>query len=244
MQELAICIISHNHFFETQYFLQNLLFKTSHKYRLHILDNASSDMRVVEYLEQVCSDTKGYFHHAENEMNVGECLNHLLGSVYQDYCVFVPMNALINENWIIDIIAQYSILNNPGVLSIRNGSENLAFSPQLHNTLNGGESELKNVLTSEYYTVEGVMFFKKDLILTIGPFECEKLDGFEQKEFTLRAYLNGYTNHYISRQVYFKLPITDNVVFPLKTEENEKYYKKHIDKFIRKKHKANKICPE
>ena len=239
MQEIAICIITHNNFFETQYFIQNLLFKTKHKYALHILDNASSDLRVVDYLEKVCEDTKGYFYHAEQPLNIGECHNHLLGSVYQDFNVFIPVHALINENWLIDLVTQYSTLNNPGVLSIRNGSESLSLSPQLHHSLNSGESELKNVLTSEYYTIEGIMFFKKALTLTIGPFECDKLEGFEQKEFTLRTYLNGYINHYISRQIYYKLPIKDKVLFPIKTEQTEKRYKKHIDKFIKNKHKEN-----
>ena len=130
---------------------------------MHILDNASSDTRVVEYLEKVCEDTKGYFYHAENTMNVGECLNHLLGSVHQEYCAFVPVDALVNQNWLIDLLTQYSILNNSGVLSIRNGSEKLALSPQLHKkAVYGEEAELKNVLTNEYYTVEGSAIFQKE----------------------------------------------------------------------------------
>ena len=182
MEQIAICIITHNHLFETKYFVQNLLLKTKHKYRLHILDNSSDDERVVEYLEQVAEDTKGYFHHAEEVMTQGECLNHLLGSVYQEFLAFVPVNALINENWLIDLKTQYSTLNNSGVLAIRNGDEELALSPQLHNTLNGHESELLNVLTTKYYTVDNLIFFRKDLTLTLGPFETDKLEAFEKKE--------------------------------------------------------------
>ena len=241
MEEIAICFITHNNFFETKYFVQNLLYKTKHKYRLHILDNCSDDERVVKYLEQVAEDTKGYFYHADDHLSHSECLNRLLGSVYQEYCTILPLGAMINENWLIDLKTQYSTLNNSGVLSIRNGSELLALSPQLHNTLENGESELKNVYVTQYFTVEGVLFFRKNITLTIGPFETDNLEGFEEKEFTLRAYLNGYINHYISRQVYYQLPITDEVLKPKISVENEKNYKKHIDNFIKTKHKKQNV---
>ena len=99
MKQVSICIITNNNFLRTKYFVQNLLFKTSHKYKLHILDNNSSSIELKKYINEVTIDTGGVFINSQEDLSISECYNKLLNTVENNFCVFVPITALVTKNW-------------------------------------------------------------------------------------------------------------------------------------------------
>jgi hypothetical protein len=78
------------------------MLKTSYKYRLHILDNGSIDSELQGFLQYIAKKHNGYYKHYQEAKPLSECYNFLLQTVYQENCVFFPVNSLVDYDWLED----------------------------------------------------------------------------------------------------------------------------------------------
>ena len=234
MDEVGICIVTHNDYFMSKLVIDRLLEKTSLKPRLYIVDNGSSDQRTVNYCAEVCSKNAGYFRILKQGKKYTEALNELLRIVHQKYCVIFPINAIVYQNWLEDLIYYIKAYESVGVTSIRSGSENVHFMPLLHKSSSKPEDELRNIFITENNTVEGILCFDRSKFDEVGFFD-EKLQhrGFEQHEFCFRIASLGMNNIYIRKQTYVKIPLENEVLFPKKTKEGMDEFKMNVEWMIK-----------
>lgn len=218
--EIAICLITNNLYFETRYCIENLISKTQCKMRFYVLDNASSDKNIIEYCKTLCEQTGGYFHQEYSEVSVSKAMNLLLKRVSEKFCVLFPVNCFVHNHWLEDLIHFKKTIHNSGCISIRNGFEKVEFMPVLHHSPVLPEDELLNVYVTENNSVEGLMMFEKSTIDEKVGFFDEQLTekGCEHLEFCFRFTLNGFQNFYIRKQTLIKLPLPNDVLFPKRNE--------------------------
>jgi len=234
MDEVGICIVTHNDFFTTKVAIDRLLKKTNIKPRVYIVDNGSTDQRVVNYCAEICSKNAGYFRIIKEGKNYSQAINEVLRIVTQKYCVVFPVNALVHQNWLEDLIHNLKSIPSVGIASIRSGNENVHFMPLLHNCDSMPEDELKNILITENNSIEGIMCFERSKFDHVGLFD-EKLQhtGFEQAEFCFRTASLGMNNIYIRRQTCVKIPFGNDVLFPKKTKQGMDEFKMNVDWMIK-----------
>lgn len=234
MEEVGICILVHNDFFVTKLALERLLEKTHIKPRLYIVDNASTDQRVTNYCAEICNKNSGYFRILKERKNYSQAINEVLRIVSQKYCVVFPVNALVHQNWLEDLIHNLKSIPSIGIASIKSGNENVYFMPLLHNCDSMPEDELRNVLITENNAVQGILCFERSKFDKVGLFD-ERLQhaGFEQPEFCFRVASLGMNNIYIRKQSYVKIPLDNEVLFPKKTKEGMDEFKMNVEWMIK-----------
>jgi GT2 family glycosyltransferase len=171
MDDVAICIVTHNDFFVTKLTIERLLKKTGIKPRLYLVDNGSTDQRVIDFCAEICKQNAGYFKILKEQKGYSQALNEVLRIVYQKYCVVFPINAFVHENWLEDLIENMKSIPTVGISSIRHGGEKTHFMPLIHLCDSKPEDELRNVLITENNSVEGILCFDRNKCDTIGFFD-------------------------------------------------------------------------
>lgn len=227
--ETAVCLITNNNYLETRYCIENLMLKTSYNYRLHILDNGSSDSELQGYLQYIAKTKNGYYKHYEEPKSIAECYNFLLQTVYQENCVFFPVNSLVDYDWLEDLITSLNTIQNCGVACIRPIDTKIIYTPLLHNSFEQEDDYLENVISTRD-KINTIVAFKRSIIDEVGIFDAY-LDsaGFEISEFCFRSKLNGYNNYYIRKQSCYPMQLDNEVLFPKITKENVDKFKEAID---------------
>lgn len=227
--ETAVCLITNNNYLETRYCIENLMSKTSVKFRLQILDNGSTDSELVAYLDHVAKKNKGYFKHYVNPVSLAECYNFLIQTVYQENCVFFPTKYLVDDNWLEDLLTSLETIQSCGVACIRPVDTKIVFTPLLHNSFEEEDDFLKNVIETRD-KINTVVAFKRSILETVGKFD-EHLNSpsFEISEFCFRTKLNGFNNYYIRQQSCYALPVQNELLFPTITKENIDNFKQAIE---------------
>lgn len=233
MDDIAVCIVTHNDFFTTKLAIDRLIDKTNLKPRLYIIDNGSTDIELMKYLKEVCSQN-GWYLKGLTDKSYSEAINEAVRIVYQKYCVVFPVNAFVQNNWLEDLIHYQKLVPNAGICSIRSGKEHLHFMPLIHKCDSMPEDELKNVLISDTNSVEGILCFERSKCDQIGFFDEKLLHrGFEQHEFCFRIASMGLNNFYIRKQTCLKIPLSNEVLFPNKTKEGMEEFKQQVEWMIK-----------
>lgn len=229
MNSLAVFIVVNNFYQQTKFCIENLCKKTNIDLKLHILDNGSKDKRVTEYLEKLCLEKKWKLTKKEQPVKLSEAYNTIMQSIDSKfYCVF-PLNVIVNKNWAERLIFEYQNCQEAGVISIKNGEEELKFLPILYS-----DDYVKNVWLSEDNTIEGIMFTEKEKILKVGLFdEKNKIQGFEQKDWSFRFSGNGFKNFYINQNSCIKLEYNNEILFPTKNKDSQKNFKEEIERMVK-----------
>lgn len=228
--EIVVCLITSDSYFETRYCIENLIAKTSVPFRLHIVDNNSSDARLTNYLSQVTKDiSKGFLYKQDKQISLAECYNLLLTTAGDNICVLFPVNCIVDDNWLEDLISHLKTIKNVGCACLRPTNVKIDFSAVLKHSLSEGEDILENVMhTSE--KVSTVIAFKPEVLKAAGVFDVNlNANGFELSEFCLRVKVNGYNNFYIRKQTVFKMPIKNEILFPKIVNENIVKFKETVN---------------
>jgi hypothetical protein len=203
--------------------------KTTQPYRLHILDNGSTDSELVSYLNQLAQKQKGYFKHYPNPVSLAECYNFLLQTVYQENCVFFPTRFLVDNEWLEDLLTSLDTIQSCGVACIRPIDTKISFTPLLHNSWHEEDDYLENVIATRD-KINTVIAFKKKVVDEVGTFDVRlNSPSFEISEFCFRVKINGYNNYYIRKQSCYQLPIENPILFPQITKENIENFKQAIE---------------
>jgi hypothetical protein len=191
-EEIAVCIITNGNDIETRYVIENMLIKTQLPISPFVYNEAGS----------ICDSTNDLLTQVKN-------LNH-------KYCVIFPANALVDENWLEDLLFNIKNVDKPGVVAIRNGSEKVTLTPILFS-----DDILTNVWMSDNNIIEGIMMFEVDKLTDdFGMFD--KLfdhTGFQYAQFSLKFAFSGLNNFYIRKQTYFKINIKNEILYPKKNKD-------------------------
>jgi hypothetical protein len=220
-ESIAVCVVVNDMYFESRYAVENLINKTKLKFKLYVLDNASSDQRIKEFYSKFCEKKKWSYQLTESKLNYSQATNTLLKSVTEDYIALVPINCLVHTNWLEDLLSNIKIVDSPGLISIKHSTDKLFLVPVLHHSPKSYEDKLENVYVSETNAVEGLLFFNRNVCLQKVGFFNEKFEntGYEQIEFSYRFSKQGMNNIYIRKQSLIKLPLQNDVLFPKKTKQ-------------------------
>ena len=160
MEEVAVCVVLHNDLFISKYSIDRMLSKTNAKLRLYIIDNGSDQNEITTYLKELCNTSNGYFRTLSEKVNYSEAINKALRIVTQKYVVIFPINALVHQNWLEDLIHYQTVIPSIGVSSIKSMAEKTHFMPVIHKCDSKPEDDLLNVHITENNCVEGIMCFK------------------------------------------------------------------------------------
>lgn len=228
--EIIVCLITHNNYYQTRYCIENLTQKTSHKFRLHILDNNSDDKKLLSYLEQVTKDIKkGFLIKQNQKLPLSECYNILLTTCDKNICVLFPVNCIVDNYWLEDLVTSLDTIQNCGCACIRPVGSKIEFSPVLTKSLFDKEDSLENVLVTNDQT-NTVIAIKQEIVQQVGMIDKDlNAPGFELPEFALRVKVNGFNNYFIRKQSVFKLDIKDEVLFPKITKDSIKNFKETVN---------------
>ena len=228
--ETVICLITNNNYFETRYCIENLMSKTSLPFRLHIVDNNSSDVRLTNYLNKITKDiSKGFLYKQNKQISLSECNNLLLTTAGENNCVLFPINCIVDNNWLEDLSTSLQMIKNVGCACLRPTNAKIEFSPVLKESLYAGEDVLENVMQTNE-KVSTVLAFKPEILKVAGVFDVNlNAHGFELSEFCLRVRVNGYSNYYIRKQTVYKMPIKNEILFPKIVEENIVKFKETVN---------------
>ena len=236
MKEIGVCIVVNDSYIATRYCIENLVSKTKCNIRLHILDNGSKDEEVIQYLKDICKDNKGFLKRVEEPISLSEAYNTVIQYSYQEYCCIFPVNILVNDFWCEELLAEYTMSENAGILGIRSGSEKLSLSTVLHKT-EDMEGYLKNVWFNENNSVDGILFFARERLEKTGKLD-PKFDGvgYEIAEFAFRFAAHGFNNYYITKHTCTKVDIENKILFPEKTIQGANRLKQEIEVMVKTKH--------
>lgn len=120
----------------------------------------------------------------------GECLNYLLANINTQYIQVLYEYGYMDDNWGIDLIYNYEITQNVGIISI------LENKPKEIDLVFTKNDEFANAYLSE--DLSGNIFFCKNVINNIGAFDNE-LDGeYVLKDYCFRIKSLGFLNFFIS----------------------------------------------
>lgn len=236
MSPIAICIVLHNNFLESKVCIDNLLKKTNVPVKLYILNNASTDQRIEDYFKPLCTENQWEFQSTTELKNLSQSYNILLKTTNEQYCCIFPINTLVHKNWLEDLVYTFGIVKEPiGMLGIRYGTEKTFLMPILNEHPLSGD-ELYNVWFTENNSVEGVLFFRKNVFDQPGYFD-EKFQapGYETAEMVFRISAFGFRNFYIRNQTAVKALVQNEVLFPKKTKPSMEILKNEIESMVKEK---------
>lgn len=227
--EVAILILTHNSPIETAYFLDNIIQNTSVPYRLHIFDYQSELSPMKDMLMKAVKDNNGYYRSIAEQMSMSDIYNEMLKTVYQEYAVFVPINYLVNVNWLVDLIYNYDSVKNAGVISILSNHKNAYLSAEVYETNFKKEDEMKTIWVNQGNMQNELLFFKKDRVQKVGDFDVRlKNVGLEKAEWSYRFLGNGYTNFSITKNTVVSYEIDNPFLFPKITAQAKKELKEQM----------------
>tara|TARA_R110000868_G_scaffold135181_1_gene347489 strand:+ start:271 stop:999 length:729 start_codon:yes stop_codon:yes gene_type:complete len=227
--EVAIFMVTNDNFFETRYCIENLIQKTNVAFRLYILNFNTTDKEFISFLNHLPETVNCFVTHL-TKTTMGETYNKMLDMVYQKYIVFMPYNALVNDNWIVDLIHSYNCIENSGCISIKSSTENLYLTSVLFKTIDKPKDEMRTVYANQTNTLKDFLFFGKDRLLKVGKISyVNDLNGLELSEFSFRFLGHGYINYYLKYQSCLRLRVEDELVFPTITETSKNKLKEQIE---------------
>jgi hypothetical protein len=155
---------------------------------LVVYNNHCQNEKIIAEIKAIASKYINNF--TPIEFSFSECINELFRVSSGDYiCVFHEYS-LLCDNWVKSLIHSHKLIHKSGVISINDWSTNeiayhLDFTDNLSATYSSNE------------IVNGLPFFKKELLYSIGGFD-PKINGlFCVWDFCKRANINGYYNYFV-----------------------------------------------
>ena len=226
--EVGIFMVTNDNFFETKYCIENLIQKTKSPFRLYILNFNTSDKEFISFLNHLPLIANCFITHL-TRTTMAQAYNKMLDMAYQKYIVFMPYNALVNDNWIIDLIHSYNCIENSGCISIKYTTENLYLTSVLFSTMASSKDQMRTVYANKTNTIKDFIFFGKDRLSKVGKISnVDDLNGLELSEFSFRFLGHGYINYYLKYQSCVRLKVKDELVFPEITEISKTKFKQQI----------------
>ena len=155
---------------------------------LVVYNNHCKNEIVLSYLKQLA--TKFIDNSTPIEFTFSECINELLRVASGEYiCVFQDY-PLLCENWLQKLLISHNEILKSGVISINEWSTNeIAYHLDKNDNL--------QATYSKDNLVNGLPFFRKDLIYSIGGFDPQLNGVYAIWDFCNRTAINGYYNYFV-----------------------------------------------
>lgn len=221
--DVALCIVAHNSPKEFKLFTWMLDKATTYPCKYYILDNGSDSESTIQECQNLWTNNKGIYDRVQSPIRVSECYNRLLNAVEQEYCVFVPINNILSDGWVQEILHRIKSIDMAGAVSIKSQNDNLIISGCL------SDEKIKLCYRQKDNNVKGMLFGKTELLKDIGGFDTESdIDGFEFEEISHRLMLSGRQNFYCHSAKRIEMPIENEILFPKTTEERLSNYRKKL----------------
>jgi GT2 family glycosyltransferase len=188
MPKVSICLLTIDRFQMTKFCLNDLLSKSGidrKDIELLVLDNGSTDKRVIDYGINVadiyCKEPKN--------IGVAKGFNKLFRLASGDYICTIGNDITVENNWLKDLIYYNEKIKNSGVSAIY-----CLLDKGIYNSKLG-------VYVPDSGLVYGIALWNGQLLNKIGGFD-ESLNGYgyEDSQFCFRAYVTGHLNYYIPYQ--------------------------------------------
>lgn len=236
---IAVCIINNDSFGYTKFCINNLLAKTKLSVNLYIYDmDEFSNIEKMEFRDYLSDNNwSGIDYEPRNKyFNVyGKTLSEIKSMFMVDskekYLCYIPISCLVGNNWLEDLLYNYTECQNAGIVSIKNQTTKCKLSVLPFNDLEN-ELALKNVWLGEGNFVEGLMFLDRDMANNLYPlmFGVEKnIQTHSDYEMSLVSNLKGKNNFYILKQTLLNLQIPNEVLFPVHTHDGAVEFRKYAN---------------
>lgn len=224
---IAVCVVAKGNSDLVKFTINNAFEKTF----LHANYFFSCDAENFDFCKSFADKTEGCVL-IQTTDSVAEYYNELLLND-SDYFVILPINVLVNEFWLEDLVITYEKVANSGVISIPTGFEKLETTTILHKTTQGSEDVLKIVYKEENNFINGILFFHKSIIDKVGKFDPNCEQAFFKNDFSWRVGMMEYQNYYIKNQQIIELPLSNETINPTKTHDGIKAFKKEIEQMFK-----------
>jgi GT2 family glycosyltransferase len=204
---ISVCLLTIDRYWTTRYVIETLLSNTELEIELLVLDNGSSDIRTIEFIENLIASKKfnnlikaGTIREVKN-IGVAQGLNKLIKESSGEYICIVGNDILLNKNWLNDLLYYNKTIKDSGITAIHCVKNRGKFSPLLD--IN---DEFVNIWKTEDSSVYGTWFFNKSLLEVVGIFD-DRLSkfGLWDSQYCWRLCQLGYNNFYIPEQSSFHI---------------------------------------
>jgi hypothetical protein len=223
---ISVCVVAKGNSELVKFAINNALEKTF----LFANYYFNSDAENFNFCKSIADRTEGSV--IQTNDSISQCYNELLLND-ADYFVILPINVLVNDFWLEDLVITYQNVEKCGVLSIPTGFEKLETTTILHKTIQGSEDKLKIVYKEENNFIDGILFFHKLIIEKVGKFDPNCQQAFFKNDFSWRVGMMEYQNFYIKNQQIIELPLSDETINPTKTHDGVKAFKKEIEQMFK-----------
>jgi hypothetical protein len=223
---ISVCVVAKGNSELVKFAINNAIEKTF----LFANYYFNSDAENFNFCKSIADRTEGSV--IQTKDNLSKCYNELLLND-ADYYVILPINAIVNEFWLEDLVITYEKVEKSGILSIPTGFEKLKTTTILHKTTQGSEDVLKVVYKEENNFIDGILFFSKSVLDEVGKFDPNCQQAFFKNDFSWRVGMMGYQNFYIKNQQIIELPLPDEAINPTKTIDGNKAFKEEIKQMFK-----------
>ena len=223
---ISVCVVAKGNSELVKFTINNALQKTF----LFANYYFNCDEENFEFCKSIAEKTEGGIIQTNN--SISQCYNELLLND-ADYFVILPINAIVNDFWLEDLVITYEKVEKSGVISIPTGFEKLETTTILHKTTQGSEDVLKVVYKEENNFIDGILFFHKTISDEVGKFDPNCQQAFFKNDFSFRVGMMGYQNFYIKNQQIIELPLSDENINPTKTIDGINAFKQEIKQMFK-----------
>jgi hypothetical protein len=223
---ISVCVVAKGNSELVKFAINNAIEKTF----LFANYYFNSDAENFNFCKSIADRTEGSV--IQTNGSISQRYNELLLND-ADYYVILPINAIVNDFWLEDLVITYEKVENSGVLSIPTGFEKLKTTTILHKTTQGSEDVLKVVYKEENNFLDGILFFHKSILEKVGKFDPNCQQAFFKNDFSWRVGMMEYQNFYIKNQQIIELPLSDETINSTKTHDGIKAFKKEIEQMFK-----------
>jgi hypothetical protein len=204
---VTICLITHDNYWLSRYSIENLLQKAEiADMELFIVDNGSTDQRIIDYGKKVAT------YHIEQETISSNafCYNEMFKKIESEWICIFPVGVMVNENWLFDLMAAAEQVENAGVAAIHAYGRKGSLHPLLTNS-----DEMRHVWSTIEGDISGVLLFNKSIIKGIGGFDLGlSKDSLAQRQFAFRVQRAGRHTFFIHEQSATDMMNRDGLINP------------------------------
>lgn len=131
-----------------------------------------------------------------NKDNLASLYSECLRIAKNDLICIVESGLFVGEDWLINLIYNYTEIENSGVIGIAEDITEMEILPLINK-----RDDYCYIINAVTKTVENFIFFDKKRLYLVGGFD-QSIDLYknETNQFALRTHAIGFINYYISNQ--------------------------------------------
>jgi hypothetical protein len=233
---IGVCVVTNNNYEETKFFIDNLINKIDGKCTLYLYDYKSESKDFRNYLANVCMAISGRMCFITEQTKLPTIYNQFIVNAKDKYLAILPINAIVDYNWISELLYHYKNIVNSGCIGIRSQQDDVELSSVLFNSSVKDEDEMRTIWVKNLNVLDAPLFFEKSKIEIVGLL-CEDFEnnGYEMNEFSFRFTANGFLNYYIRNTSCIKTFIENPFLFSHKSKAGRVEFKRIINQIAKEK---------